>query len=68
MRECAPEKRPGGERSSATILLAREGSRPQVQAAGVLGTQVQFAGLTSGAVEELGGLAPHPVPTLSSTT
>lgn len=112
-----------GGRSSATILLAREESRPQVQAAAeVLGTHVQFAELTSGevvvdppskkvlikaireatpdiiitqdpehsyhdldpdrrlamllileavalaardyAVEELGGLAPHPVPTL----
>jgi len=47
----AKNARAGG-RSSATILVAREGSRPQVQAAAeVLGTQVQFAGLTSGEVE-----------------
>lgn len=47
----AKNARAGG-RSSATILVAREGSRPQVQAAAeVLGTRVQFAGLTSSEVE-----------------
>ena len=41
-----------GGTSSATILLSREASRPQVEAAAsVLGTQVQFTGFTIGEVE-----------------
>lgn len=41
-----------GGRSSATILLSRETSRPQVEAAaGVLGVDVRFAGLATGEVQ-----------------